>query len=139
YNHAFWDVYESLDINFADPNIPDSRNPRNYKNSSSYRFGAQYQLNDKVALRAGYYFDETPVQSGYFAPETPRADSNNFTLGGGFNISDNFRVDVAFLYIYFKEIDESYDYYQEDGVNVPFGGAWKTSGFVPSIGLTYRM
>lgn len=139
YNHAFWDVYESLDIEFEDPNIPDSKNPRNYKNSSSYRLGAQYQLNEKVALRAGYYFDETPVQEGYFAPETPRADSHNFTLGGGFNISDNFRVDVAFLYIYFKEINESYDYYQEDGVNVPFGGAWKTSGFVPSVGLTYRM
>lgn len=139
YNHAFWDVYKSLDIDFADPNIPDSKNPRNYKNSSTYRFGAQYQLDEKIALRAGYYFDETPVQSGYFAPETPRSDSHNFTLGGGFNISENFRVDVAFLYIYFKEIDESYDYYQENGVNVPFGGAWKTSGFVPSIGLTYRI
>lgn len=139
YNHAFWDVYKSLDIEFADPNIPNSTNPRNYKNSSSYRFGVQYQMDEKIALRAGYYFDETPVQSGYFAPETPRADSNNFTLGVGLDITENFRVDVAFLYIHFKEIDESYDYYEEDGAKVPFGGAWKTSGFVPSIGLSYRM
>lgn len=139
YNHAFWDVYKSLDIDFENPNIPDSKNPRNYKNSSSYRFGAQYQLNENIALRAGYYFDETPVQSGYFAPETPRADSSNFTFGGGFNISENFRVDVAFLYIYFKEINESYDHYVENDKKVPFGGQWKTSGFVPSVGLTYRM
>ena len=139
YNLAFWDVYKSLDIKFEDPNIPDSSNPRNYKNSSSYRFGAQYQLNENIALRAGYYFDQTPVQSGYFAPETPRADSNNFTLGGGFNITENLRLDVAFLYIHFDEIDESYDHYEEGGVKVPFGGQWKTSGFVPSFGLTYRM
>jgi len=144
YNHAFWDVYKSLDIYFEDESIPDSKNPRNYKNSSSYRFGAQYQLNEKIALRAGYYFDQTPVQSGYFAPETPRGDSHNFTIGGGYNFSSNFRVDVAFMYIHFKEINESYDHYSEAGIveggaKVPFGGDWKTSGLVPSIGLTYRM
>ena len=43
YNRAFWDVYNSLDIDFADPNIPDSFNRRNYKNSSIYRFGLQYE------------------------------------------------------------------------------------------------
>ena len=31
FNRQFWDVYESLDIDFADPNVPDSFNPRNYK------------------------------------------------------------------------------------------------------------
>jgi len=148
YNYAFWDAYKSLDIEFnyegVGAEVPKSINPRNYKNSSSYRFGAQYQVNDKIALRAGYYFDETPVQSGYFAPETPRADSNNFTIGGGFNITESLRVDVAFLYIHFKEIEESYDHYREPGVTpdktaVPFGGQWKTSGFVPSFGLTYRL
>src|SRR5690606_14822690 len=34
FNRTFWDVYESLDIDFTDPAIPDSTNPRNYKNSS---------------------------------------------------------------------------------------------------------
>ncbi len=139
YNRAFWNVYKSLDIQFENPNVPDSHNPRNYKDASTYRFGAQYQLNDMVALRAGYYFDETPVRKGYFAPETPRTDSHNFTIGAGINIGDHFRVDAALLYIYFDEIDASYDHYMEDGVAVPFGGAYKTSGFAPSIGITYKM
>lgn len=139
YGLTFWDAYKSLDVSFVDPNIPDSNMPRNYKNAAAYRFGAQYQVNDKLALRAGYYYDETPVQKGYFAPETPRTDSQNFTLGAGYNISKRLRVDVAFLYIHFKEIDASYDFYQEDGKNVPFAGAWKTSGFSPSFGLTYRL
>ncbi|HET8855340.1 MAG TPA: outer membrane protein transport protein, partial [Salinimicrobium sp.] len=30
FNRTFWEVYQSLDINFADPAIPDSKNPRNY-------------------------------------------------------------------------------------------------------------
>lgn len=139
YNRAYWDAYESLDIKFANPNIPESNNPRNYKNASSYKFGAQYQLTDDIALRAGYYFDETPVQKGYFAPETPRGDSHNFTVGAGFNLGDHFRIDAAFMYIHFKEIDASYDWYAEGDGFAPFVGKYKTLGLVPSIGISYRL
>lgn len=139
YNINYWDVYESLDINFTDPNIPDSKNVRNYKNSSIYRFGVQYDATDRFVLRAGYYFDESPVQEGYFAPETPRNDSHGYTGGLSFKINDNFAIDAAFLYIRFKEIDASYDYYTENGQAVPFGGTYKSSAFVPGLGLTYKL
>ncbi len=139
YNRTFWDVYESLDVDFADPNIPDSNNPRNYKDASIYRFGLQYTANETFTLRAGYYFDESPVQSGYFAPETPRNDSNNFTGGLTVNVSDRVAIDAAFLYSRFKEIDESYDYYSENGQNVPFEGTYKSSAFTPGLGVTIKI
>ncbi len=139
YNRTFWDVYESLDVDFADPNIPDSNNPRNYKDASIYRFGLQYTANETFTLRAGYYFDESPVQSGYFAPETPRNDSNNFTGGLTVNVSDRVAIDAAFLYSRFKEIDESYDFYQENGQNVPFRGTYKSSAFTPGLGVTIKI
>ena len=139
YNRAFWDVYDSLDIDFADENIPDSFNARNYKNASIYRFGLQYDATSKFTLRAGYYFDESPVQDGYFAPETPRNDSNGYTAGLTFNVSDRFQVDASFLYIQFKEVDASYDFYTESGVTAPFGGTYKSNAFVPGLGVTYKM
>jgi long-chain fatty acid transport protein len=70
YNRTYWDVYDSLDIDFTNPNIPDSKNPRNYKDSSIYRFGVQYDANKRITLRAGYYFDESPVQAGFFSRNT---------------------------------------------------------------------
>ena len=139
YNRTFWGVYESLDVDFADPNIPDSSNPREYEDSSIYRFGLQYTANETFTLRAGYYFDESPVQSGYFAPETPRNDSNNFTGGLTVNVSDNVAIDASFLYSHFEEVDESYDYYQENGQNVPFEGTYKSSAFVPGLGVTIKI
>jgi len=139
YNRTFWDVYESLDIDFASPNNPDSQNLRNYKNASIYRFGLQYDVTSMFTLRAGYYFDESPVQEGYFAPETPRNDSNNFTAGLTFNITEHFQIDASFLYSRFKEIDASYDYYYENGRPVPFKGTYKSNAFVPGLGLTYKM
>lgn len=139
YNRTFWDVYESLDVDFGNPNIPDSENPRNYKDASIYRFGLQYIANETFTLRAGYYFDESPVQSGYFAPETPRNDSGNFTGGLSINVTDNVAIDASFLYSRFEAIDESYDYYQENGQNVPFEGTYKSSAFVPGLGVTIKI
>lgn len=139
FNRTYWDVYNSLDIDFADPAIPDSFNRRNYKNSSIYRFGLQFDATSKFTLRAGYYFDESPVQEGFFAPETPRNDSNGYTAGLTFNLSDRFQIDASFLYLRFKEVDASYDFYFENGEAVPFGGTYKSNSFIPGLGITYKM
>ncbi|EDM45697.1 long-chain fatty acid transport protein, outer membrane protein [unidentified eubacterium SCB49] len=138
-NTTFWSVYESLDIEFDNPLNPDSVNPRNYKNSINARFGLQYEASDKFTLRGGYYFDESPVQAGYFAPETPRNDSNNFTAGITYKVNDRFDIDASFLFVHSIEVDASYDYYVEGGVTAPFGGTYKTNGFIPGIGMTYKL
>ncbi|GGZ45172.1 OmpP1/FadL family transporter [Mesonia mobilis] len=139
YNRTFWGVYESLDIDFAPENIPDSFNPRNYKDSSTYRFGVQYAALDKLDLRLGYYFDESPVQSGYFAPETPRNDSHGFTGGFSYQISSKVAIDASFAYLRFEEVDESYDHYQENGQEVSFGGTYKSNAFLPGLGVTVKL
>tara|TARA_R110002020_G_scaffold262126_2_gene476494 strand:- start:56929 stop:58209 length:1281 start_codon:yes stop_codon:yes gene_type:complete len=137
FSRTFWDVYENLDINFS--NGLEAFNPRNYENSSTYKFGMEYVANENFTLRAGYYFDQSPVQPGYFAPETPRNDANGFTGGLSFNVSDKFAIDASFLYLRFEEVKASYDYYTENGQNVPFGGTYKSSAFIPGIGITYSL
>ena len=139
YNRTFWGVYESLDIDFVPDNIPDSFNPRNYKDSSTYRFGVQYAALDKLDLRLGYYFDESPVQSGYFAPETPRNDSHGYTGGFSYQISSKVAIDASFAYLRFAEVDESYDHYKENGQEVSFGGTYKSNAFLPGLGVTVKL
>lgn len=138
YNRTLWSVYESLDITF--PNgAPPSLNPRNYKDASIYRVGAQYEVNNRFTLRGGFYIDESPVQAGFFAPETPRNDAMGFTGGFSFEVNDKLAIDASFLYLRFKEIDASYDFYVEDGQEVPFGGTYKSNAFLPGIGITYKL
>jgi long-chain fatty acid transport protein len=136
YNHTKWGVYKSLDVDFAN-SVPTSVNPRNYKDASSYRLGAQYKASEKFTLRAGWYFDESPVQDGYFAPETPRNDSNGYTGGLTYQVNSKLGVDLSFLYLHFDEIDNSYNYFQEAGTPIPFGGTYKSTVFAPGIGITY--
>lgn len=132
YNYTQWSAYKSLDVQF-DNGLPTSVNPRNYKNASTYRVGTQYAANDKFTFRAGWYFDESPVQNGYFAPETPRNDSMGYTGGLTYQINPKFGIDVSMLYLHFDEIDNSYDY----NANGKFSGTYKSSVFSPGVGISY--
>lgn len=138
YNRTLWNVYDALNIEFPS-GAPSSINPRNYKDASIYRFGAQYEVHEKFTLRGGFYIDESPVQSGFFAPETPRNDATGYTGGFSFNVNEKLAIDASFLYLRFKEIDASYDFYAEDGQNVPFGGTYKSNAFLPGLGITYKL
>ena len=113
YNRAMWKVYDALVVDFSNGN--QSVNPRNYQDASTYRIGTQYKANDKFTFRAGWYFDESPVQDGYFAPETPRNDSMGYTGGLTYQVNSKLGIDFSFLYLHFDEVDNSYDYYQENG------------------------
>lgn len=138
FNRTFWEVYDSLDIVFA--NGVTSNNARAYEDSNTWRFGAQYGATDRLTLRAGYYYDESPVQPGYFAPETPRNDSMGFTGGLSLDVTSRLAIDASFAYIRFDEVDASYDHYvDENNVNVPFGGTYKSVAFIPGIGVTYKL
>ena len=138
YNHTMWSAYQNLDVKFA--NGSESINPRNYKDVSTYRVGTQYQANDKFTFRAGWYFDESPVQDGYFAPETPRNDSMAYTGGFTYQLNSKLGIDFSFLYIHFDEIDNSYNYSTDPVSGQPnpdFGGTYKSVVFSPGIGITY--
>jgi long-chain fatty acid transport protein len=75
-------------------------------------------------------------QSGCIRRMHPK-QNDCFTGGFTFQLSNRFALDASFLYIHFDEVDESYDYYQENGQNVPFGGTYKNNAFVPGLGITY--
>lgn len=137
YNYAFWDVYEDLTFEFDSINDPDratSTNERNYKNSSTYRLGLQYQQNDKLQLRTGIYYDETPIRDGYFAPETPRGDALGFTAGLTVELAKNLEMDISGFYLYFDEEENSYDFSSEGS----FEGEYKVNAWALGLGFSYQ-
>jgi long-chain fatty acid transport protein len=136
FNRTFWDVYEELVIEFD--NGITSTNPRNYQDSNIYRFGAQYRFDEKLTLRAGIYFDESPVPDGYFAPETPRNDSIGYTAGVTYHASKHLEYDLAVLFLTFDEESNSYDFYEENGQQVPFSGTYDSAAYSFGFGLTYK-
>jgi len=136
-NRTYWGAYEDLTVIFNN-GAGTSVNPRNYKDANIYRFGVQHQLDDQWILRGGIYFDQSPVQDGYFAPETPRNDSIGYTAGASYQYSEKLQFDVSLLILTFDEITNSYDYYQESGTTIPFEGTYDSSATSIGFGLSYR-
>jgi len=137
FNRAFWGAYESLDVQFYN-GAGLSSNPRNYKDANIYRFGVQHKLDDVMTIRGGIYFDESPIQDGYFAPETPRNDSIGFTAGASYYVTKNLELDASFLYLTFDEFNGSYDYYDQSGTIISFSGDYKSTVMAIGFGLNYK-
>ena len=131
-NYVGWKSYDSLIIDFEDntANLADVHSARMYKNSFIFRLGAQYKFNDKWTLRAGTYYDMSPVKAGYLTPETPDTDKIGVTLGASFNVTKSLHVDASLLYIEgMKRTDTN--------IETQFTGTYKTKAVVPGISVEY--
>ena len=135
-NRTYWSAYRSLDVAFAN-GAGTSVNPRNYQNANIYRLGVQYAMNDSLTLRGGVYLDESPIQPGYFAPETPRNDAVGYTGGLSWRVDKNLSVDVSLLVLVFDEFTGSYDFYNQSGTTISFGGQYKSAVTTLGFGIDY--
>ncbi len=136
YNYTYWSIYKELKIEFKN-GLPPSVSNKSYKNTSTFRFGAAYQLNDKIAVRAGYYYDQSPATEGHFSPETPSLDSDNFTFGVGYKMN-KLAIDLSLLYVKGKERTD-YTFVNGEGSAYRFGGTYVSNAIIPGIGLTYKI
>jgi long-chain fatty acid transport protein len=143
-NFVQWDVYKTLTFDFEEIEgnpatgvLPykQSKSTRDWDNTMAYRIGAQYSANEKLDLRAGFYYDETPVQNKHYAPETPGADKIGITGGFSYLLNEKFSIDAAFLYGVGEEVTGT----SVDSENNPiFSGEYQNTAFIPSIGITYN-
>jgi long-chain fatty acid transport protein len=140
FNRVYWSAYQELRFDYAASvnGASSTASPRKYKDASVVRFGAEYQVTEKMALRAGYYFDQTPVQDGYMTPETPDADRNGFSAGIGYCISDHFQIDASFLYVEGKTREQSPASIPADAQDSFLPGTYKIRVFIPGIALSYQ-
>lgn len=73
--------------------------PENWKASNSFSVGADWSINNKMNLRFGYAFDQTPVTDPDFSPRISDNDRHFFTIGYGYSMSKDTTIDVAYGYI----------------------------------------
>lgn len=95
-----WSAYDSLNINFGTKTstLDISRSARLYKNTSTIRLGGNYAYSKKLDLRAGVFYDQTPVQDGYVTPESPDNNRVGATLGASYKVNDALTVDFSYMH-----------------------------------------
>jgi long-chain fatty acid transport protein len=132
-NAIGWHSYDTLRIDFTTntDKLEDVHDARCYKDAMIFRAGAQYSLNEKIQLRAGAYYDMTPVQDGYLTPETPDANRIGITGGASFDFG-NFSADIALLYIEGMKRSDT-------NIETGFSGTYKSRVIAPAFGIQYRI
>ena len=115
---------------------------KDYKNSFAARLGAQWHALNWMSVRAGIYFDESPVKEGLLSPETPSMSKLAYTAGLTFKPAECFAIDLAYGYVSPIEgsrtdsaqyVDMISQLMGENPVK-SFGGTYKATAHTFSIG-----
>ena len=130
--YVFWSTYDSLVFDFQTTTsaIGRTATPALYEDRLITRLGAQYKINKTFTVRAGAYFDPSPVKSDYLHPQTPSTDEVGLTCGLSIYPIKGFSIDASFLYLFGSKRDGNY--FPEN-----FAGTYRTGFSIPGIGLSY--
>lgn len=72
---------------------------KHWKDVWRYSVGAEYQVNNALALRGGFVIDKDPVNTNYADFMVPSNDRQIFSLGLGWTVSKNVTLDFAYAYL----------------------------------------
>lgn len=104
YQFVGWSSFDEIEIKYDDLTVEDTgevivtKLDKKYYNSFVARVGAEYKLNRKLNIRAGFLFDKNPVDDYYLDPSIFTADKYGYSLGVGYNLNKEFTLDVAYLF-----------------------------------------
>ena len=101
-----------------------------WKDATQFRVGAEYAVNDTIAIRAGYYYDPSPAPDETMNILLPSFNFNAITFGIGIR-GESFNLDIGIEYLMGKErnITPSAD-------NMP--GVYNMNILTPSVSFAYK-
>ena len=131
-----WSAYQNLTVQFSEEvlNGYSIVAAKKYKDTFIARLGAEYKLAEHWDLRAGTYFDQTPVNKDYYNPETPGMNKIGAAVGFTYRPFEGFGIDFAATYIHGLGNEGSYPL---DNKGNRFAGEYGSTAFAPTIGLSY--
>lgn len=83
---------------------PDSVTTEDWDDSFRYSVGLNYRLNEKILLRTGLAYDETPIPSA--ERRTPRVPGNDRTwlsLGAQYKVDKSIIVDIGYTHLFVSD------------------------------------
>ncbi|WP_233813464.1 OmpP1/FadL family transporter [Desulfobaculum bizertense] len=101
--HTDWSSYTDLTFEI-DSMGQDIVSDKNWHDTWRYQVGAEYRLYDWMDLRAGYVFDESPIQDEYADYAVPGNDRQMVNTGVGMRF-DQWTVDLSYSYLWMKGRD----------------------------------
>ncbi len=134
-----WDVMKELRFKFDNPFQSDGVTTLNWKDAFRYSLGVTFNPNERLAVRGGIAYDETPIPDPeHRTPRIPGEDRLWLSFGLGYRISDSFSVDLGYAHLFVDDprIDKSPT--GEDAVRGGLKGTFDASVDIISGQIVWR-
>jgi len=137
-----WSSYDQLKIKLDKPVVGSktSVSKKDWEDTYSVSLGAKYQLNDSVALLAGYLYGGNPIPDKTFEPAIPDANTHLFTVGTSIK-HKQFKVDLAYGYQKLQNRNKDNDVGAESSIpgilDARANGNYKSHLHMVGVSLTY--
>ena len=96
-----WGVFPELRIDF-DNSTPATLLLTQWKNVYRVSGAVNYRWSDKLLLRTGLAFDDSPIPGDQRGPGIPDSDPNTVAAGLHYKFSDRLSMDAGYQHIFFK-------------------------------------
>lgn len=93
-----WSSLKNLVVDFGD-NTPTAVETFNWKASTMFAIGFDWQFDPHWTLRAGYSHDQTPTNDTWRDPRLPDNNRNLYSVGLGWQPNDNVSWNIGFSHV----------------------------------------
>lgn len=132
-----WSTFKELTFDFDDPAVADSTTPEEWDNSWRLSVGASYAYNEKLILRCGLAFDESPIGDDYRTPRIPGDDRYWTSVGAGYKFNEAWSMDAAYTHLFVE--DAKINLTSADNASKGFlVGEYESHVDIASVQLSYR-
>jgi len=108
---------------------------RDWRSVWAYGIGAEYQATDKLELRGGFLYEQSPIPSANFEPNLPDANKHGITVGAGY-LFKNVNIDASYAFFKYRDRDVTNDVGSSTTTNVD--GKYKGYTNIVGLSLTYK-
>ena len=132
-NLTGWSSFDSLNYKFDSDYAylnSEFKQARKYRDALAIRLGVHYQLIEKLALRAGVAFDQSPVKENFITPDMPDADKYQFGLGLSLKLNNHIKAECSYLF-------ETKTERQGTNRDTQLNGSYNSLSHQIGLGLTY--
>lgn len=91
-----WSHLDQLEVKYDSGTVSE---PLEWDDSWAHAIGVAYQLNPALVLRAGFALDASPTSNEHRTVRIPVSNRKIYSVGAGWNINQDWTVDVAYAYI----------------------------------------
>lgn len=74
--------------------------PEDYRDTWRFAAGVNYHVNDRLMMRAGGGYDQTPTIAAHRDVRLPDADRWALSIGGHYRIRPNIAIDLGYTYLF---------------------------------------